>query len=324
MTMTHAPGGTWSQWPAKVVTLKWTDDAGNANSFTFDLVVSETWNEDASVTEHPVELGTDVADHVRVQLRTCELKVWATNEPIDANQYTVMTPKAVALDLPSPEWTAQPGTLFVPSWDNPIALRSLASTLVGVAGNIAGAATHSGQIVGDIAALVGVEAADLLIPATPGVDVVSTDAGLEPVAVQGITAHVQSWGNAAQQVAGVDFVQKTIAQLLLLKNTVMALTIVGTKCVCDPMVIEKLSYTRSSDTGTGADITIGFKEVRTVASRVVPAPIPNLSAGGGLPPQNKGKQQPTSPAPNSKSYALYFKNLFSQPGGIAGAFGIGQ
>lgn len=315
MTTTQAPIGTWNSYPAAPVALAWVDSGGNLSIFTFDVVKSETWDEPAQVTEHPVETGANVGDHVRVQLRECKLEVHATNEPIDANQWAVATTGKQAIDVPGPSWAAGPGTIIVPQWSNEIELKSLAGSLVGIAGAVVGNAIGGGStggLVGDVAAIAGLEAADLLLHGEASTLPVSTDAGIQPRSGQTIQAQVQQWPGGA---AGVDYVSKTVKQLILLKNSAQQIQVIGTKDKCLSMVIEKLTIERSSDTGTGADIAIGFKEIRTVTTQTVPAPIPHLSGGGGKPPQNKGSQNP-APATDADADALLALMRKAAPGWI--------
>ena len=45
--------------------IAWTDDSGNAQSIDFDCSEEETYSTVAEVTEHAVEQGANIADHVR-------------------------------------------------------------------------------------------------------------------------------------------------------------------------------------------------------------------------------------------------------------------
>lgn len=320
---------SWNSYPAFAAHLAWTDAAGNQNQLTFDCVVSEQWDEDATVTEHPVEQGADVTDHVRVELRKCELKVWATNEPIDANNWDEATITSSTLSLDpngvQPRWKVGSGELTVSGWDNPILLRSLAGSLVGLAGSAIGSAvggSATGMIAGDVAALAGLEAAFLLDPAEATAGTVQTDAGLEPN-VNGLAkVQTQQWPDSSS--GGTDYVAKTIGQLQLLKNTAQQIDLLGSKQSCSPMVIEKFSTVRSAETGTGADITIGLREVRIVTTQTVPVSIPNLSGGGGVPPKNKGSQDPQdAPVQTQKSVAKQLKAAGVSASSIASFLGAG-
>lgn len=49
----------------------------------FDCVISETVTRDAEVTEFPVEVGANIADHYRVKLTGVKLEVFVSQEPIN-------------------------------------------------------------------------------------------------------------------------------------------------------------------------------------------------------------------------------------------------
>ena len=147
------------------------------------------------------------------------------------------------------------------------------------------------------------EASQLLLPPFESIKVVVTDAGLVNIPPPGVpTATVE------MQPVPQDFVLVMHSLLTLLKNEATIFSVIGSKGTClapangvdgSGMVIEKLSLMRDVDTGTGESITIGLKEIRVVSTQVVASPIPNLSAGGGVPPVNHGGQPPT-PADNDE------------------------
>jgi hypothetical protein len=313
---TQAPTGAWNTYPAAAAQFSWTDSAGNANLFTFDCVVDETWNEPATVTEHPVENGANVADHVRVELRKVTLKVWATNEPIDANNWDEATVGPVSIDVAGPSWTPGPGTIIVPEWDNNITLKSIAGSLVGIAGAVVGNAVgggNAGGLIGDVAAIAGLEAADLLLPGERTKVPVQTDAGIQPTSGRTIQAQVQQWPGGSD---GIDYVAKTISALQTLKNNAQQIDVIGSKSFCSPMTITGLTTVRNADTGTGADITIELTEVRIVQTQTVAVPIPNLPAGGGNVPQQKGQQDPSDSTPQKQqSVAKLLANFISGASG---------
>jgi hypothetical protein len=118
-----------------------------------------------------------------------------------------------------------------------------------------------------------------------------TDAGLlPPLPKPPVVAQTQQWQAIA--TGGVtDFVEKTHALLVQLKNKAQLIDVFGSKQTEYSMVIEELVFHRGDDTGTGEEITIGLKKVRIVQTQTVAAPIPNLPAGGGKPPAKKGAQQ---------------------------------
>lgn len=261
--------------------LAWVDASGTSKTLVFDVVVSEEWEEGTTVTEHPVETGANVADHVRETLPKCMLKVRSTNEPMDANQYDqANTAQIFGLSIPAPTWVPGSGVIVVPEYVNPIELRAIAGTAAGMAAGLAG------QTANAIGALAGAVAAALLIPAYTVKLPTATGAGLQPD-VPGAPPMpvVQYW-------KGVDYVEQVHALLVQLKRAAQLIEVTGSKQVEFNMVIDTLSFSRSSETGSGEDISIGLKQIRFVSTETVVAPIPNLPAGGGSPPSSHGNQDP--------------------------------
>ena len=277
----------WSDYPAPPVYLNWTDTAGNINVIVFDVVTAEDWAEGSTITEHPVEKGANVSDHVRVRLPACRLQARVSNEPIDANNFGQPVVAPLALNVPSPNWVPGPGVVIVPTWVNPIELRSLAGSLVGLAA-------------GPIGGIAGGLAAGALLPGFK-VDVpVQTNAGLVPPVPSALPVpQVLQWISG-----GMDFVAAIHTLLVQLKNSAQLIDVFGTKQTEYDMAIEELTFHRGPDTGTSEDITIGLKKIRIVSTQTVAAPIPNLSAGGGLKTVNKGAQDPSVAPPAQQKQAV--------------------
>lgn len=55
---------------------------GQIQSIEFDAVIRDTHEASAEITDHPVERGADVSDHVRKNLDSVTLEVVVSNEPI--------------------------------------------------------------------------------------------------------------------------------------------------------------------------------------------------------------------------------------------------
>lgn len=281
------PGGEWSTYPARPLYLQWADTAGNISVLWFDVVVSEQWDEDAEVTEHPVEQGANIGDHVRVALVKCSLKVRSSNEPLDGNAFAQNQRSPVVVQVPTPSWVRGPGVVNVKNWVNPIELRALGASLVGLAGSAIGGATKS-TAVAPVAGLVGLAAASALFPAYGITLPVNTTAGLAPP-----TRGLAPLATVQTSTSPTDFVAQMHLTLKSIKDAAQLVDVYGTKGTQTGMVIESLSFTRDVDTGTGEDIAIGLKEVRIVSTQQVTAPILHISAGGGKPPVNHGGQAPT-------------------------------
>ena len=307
--------------------MTWVDASGTPNGITFDVVVSEDWDEDATITEHPVEQGPDVSDHIRISLPTCRLRVFASNEPIDVaagDSTDQATPGQVNIPIPSVVYTkgtgvsvadflgiqnaggpTQTGSIIAfPDWVNPITARALAISAAGAGAGALAAATGNGQAalagLAEAAAVIAAEQlANLFLGATQQTLYQMTDAGLLPVLNQPAKATVQVWP------AGVDYVYALHQLLRSLKSAATLFTVTGTKEGPVPnMAIEHLSFHRDAQTGTGEDITIGLKQILIVTTQTVAVqPISNLSGGGGVDSTALGAQGLT-PAPTSIAVKL--------------------
>jgi hypothetical protein len=62
--------------------LMWENKAGQPKELHFDVVTSETQEQNVTATEHPVEDGANVADHIRRELDRVSLEVFVSNTPI--------------------------------------------------------------------------------------------------------------------------------------------------------------------------------------------------------------------------------------------------
>jgi Dit-like tail protein len=92
-----------------MVNLIWEDDSGAAVTMQFDIDRQEAHEFVTTVTEHPVEVGADVADHVRDELDRFTLEGYVTDSPTNKNNATdealerlqnVGTIKGVELQIP--------------------------------------------------------------------------------------------------------------------------------------------------------------------------------------------------------------------------------
>jgi hypothetical protein len=65
--------------------LQWEDDTFFISTLTFDVTLRETHTWESSVTEHPVEAGANVSDHVRPSLDKLSMDVEFTETPIESS-----------------------------------------------------------------------------------------------------------------------------------------------------------------------------------------------------------------------------------------------
>ncbi len=63
--------------------LYWGDE--DISSLSFDAVTSESHNKSNTITEHPIEAGADITDHVRPNLDRVILECFISNTPVYSN-----------------------------------------------------------------------------------------------------------------------------------------------------------------------------------------------------------------------------------------------
>ena len=287
--------------------LTWTDGAGNIQQLVFDLVESEDWTDGATVTQHPVEQGLNVADNVRVVTTKCMLKTFATNEPSEVNQWTGQEQLGITMDLPTVRPVMATLTeLHVPEWQSNLELRVLAGAAGGVLGGAVGgpgsAASAVGSIAGSVAGAILLNGEVIYVP---------VQTSLAP------PARPPSPSVTAQLTVPEDpddFVETVVAFLQNLKNSAQLLIVNGTKQTCANMVIESIVQHRDADTGTGADLTVGFEQLRLVTTTRVPAPAPTVIRAST--PVSGGNQNTTDD--DSDSASVLYTTLHGYPSPAGG------
>lgn len=118
--------------------LYWTDKAGAFRTLYFDAVISETQDITSQVTEHPVEKGANITDHVRAEIDRVHLEVFVSNTPNRDVNGRGAAVEGVELDLKKARETASVfkfGTDFDAVSDMQSVLRDLrdSATLVTIA-----------------------------------------------------------------------------------------------------------------------------------------------------------------------------------------------
>lgn len=89
------------------------DDSGRI--ITFDVIESELHETVSEITDHPVEVGVNVTDHVRPTPDRISLIAYTTNQPIAPNPFT-QRGEQTSFELNVPTWTIPveptPGALY--------------------------------------------------------------------------------------------------------------------------------------------------------------------------------------------------------------------
>jgi hypothetical protein len=132
-----------------------------------------------------------------------------------------------------------------------------------------------------------------------------TSLSLSPAGVSGIAD--PRLGDASASVLqfqdDVDWVAETYRALRELKEGADILTVMTPMWDYTSMVIKEIGIPRTAAEGDGAKMTITFKQIRLVETRVVPAPTPTEDRGKST--VNKGaKGTKDSDAPDQKKSVL--------------------
>jgi hypothetical protein len=212
----------------------------------FDAVTNEAPEMTAKATESPVEEGANVSDHVQDELDTITLEVFVTNQPIkDVNG-------VYGLD------------------DSFIEFLSLNATEPIIAGQKLDVPTYRPFPVtpGALLQTIGNAITDLL-----GDDKVAQLYGqTQPKRIEA-PAQLQRWPtkfNAITDVVGLLIDWK--------KRGVIGKVILPWKTF-DSVVIERIAPVRNASIGDAAQVSLSFKEIRLVESKLVTAPVPTEPKG---------------------------------------------
>ena len=96
-------------------TIEWTDAAGNTLVVELDATPTQSWESSAEVTEHPVESGSAITDHVKPGNDAITVEGVITNAPVivPSTQMQGATRSPGTLDLPGV------GRVSVQRWSGP-------------------------------------------------------------------------------------------------------------------------------------------------------------------------------------------------------------
>lgn len=224
----------------------------------FDAVTNEATKHAAKVTEHPVEDGANVSDHIRDELDTVTLEVFVTNQPIkDVNNLYGLDLNYIELiEVDGKEGKLAGKQLDIPKY-RPIPITP------GAAIQAIGNAVR--DLLGDatVAQLYGQTEAKKLTAAAP----------------------VQNWPTKFNAITD------TVAQLVDWKMRGVVGKVITPWKTFPSVVFTEIGTVRNAPTGDAAIVSLSFKEIRLVESKLVTAPVPTEPRGNTE--KAKGRQ-PTS------------------------------
>jgi len=222
--------------------LSYSNGDGRLLLLEFDATVRELHTSQLTVTEHPVEKGANVSDHVRKELARLTVEVLVTNHPLTAAITSGMggvTGSVRNLDLPlrALEETRQQRSLTFPK-----------KTELPISVPLAGAA---------------IQATGLL----DGSETVTVHTRTTTEAPDGATAQVLRFDGP------FDRVRSLFEELKGLQDSAILVTAHTTVAEYENMMLANLTAPREVKDGGSIRFTFDLKEVRFVTSKTVKAPI---------------------------------------------------
>lgn len=235
--------------------LSWLDNA-TPRWVKFDVVESEKHTFTAQITEHPVESGSNIGDHVRHDLDMITLEILISNSPITNESLTWQQERASG--FVGPQALPYPPTDPKPFFPTP----------------------------GAIFGAIGSGIADLL------------GFGYQ----RHVNANVLNFpGDAASK-------DVVFSELRRLKLNAIPVEIITGLDVYEDMLLIGLDVPRTPKEGDAVRMTLNFKNIRKVQSKLVTAPAASIPSAAK--PLSKGKQD-TTPYPDTapqKTAALALVN----------------
>lgn len=216
---------------------------GGSNFLTFSICTTRSHEGASDITEHPVEDGANISDHVRPQLDHITVEAFVSNDPVEG-----------------------PGSFNAVTLDAPQYHPPLLSSILGAVET--GATAVQGGLTG---------AAALAVTAIPGF--LGNGVSDTP------TAQLWTFDD------DFDAVKDTLDQLRLFKTQSKKLTVITPEHTYNNMVLESFTVQKDHGTGTGAQLTMSFKQLLIAQTSTVPSPITNLPRAKS--PVNKGSKAPT-------------------------------
>lgn len=216
-------------------------------SITFDVIISETHEIVSKVTEHPVEEGVTITDHVRPEVDKIKLTVFISNTPIEGGATR-------GVDLPLDAY----------------------------------------QTFG--------------VPPPPPVQFLPTPGAINRAVTRAIEGapSVATRANVMTFDKETDFVKERLTLLRNVKDKAILVSLFTPKWLYNDMLLEEISMSRSEDTGTGAELTLSFRQIRIVAAKTIAAPKPRDLRGNLKKPAGKVA---TKDPPPEKAQSLLSKGL---------------
>lgn len=248
-------------------------------SISFDIVTSETPVLSNTITEHPVEEGANVADHIRPNLDTLSMEVFVSNTPLTGG---------VLVDT---NGVGQYG----------LGDRGFVNGIVTDVPTFADGGTMGETVEVRQAPPVGL--GGLLNQALSSITPARVSLALPPIRTTTPLSYT-----ALEFAEAFNAPRETWEALRELKQSGTLVQVISRDWYLDNMAIQQLTEPRTAEEGTGAKFSIEFRQVRIVRTRQTVAPIPTEArANGGV---GGGAQGPQPTAGNTPAKKSLLASLF--------------
>ncbi len=280
--------------------LTFVDDAEKDVFVTFDATERETHVGTALISEHPIETGGNVTDHVRAENDSLQLDILITNTPLSENSHDAVGPDGepmIISNMDGARGNVQAASLFFSR--PPVRFGGPKLLVEGSPPDFtrpaAAAAALAGAGPGAVTAIVTLaNQADRFIPAVP------------PVWEDGRTEQPASVADADLQVLqfGDEFdrVKAVFDKLNELRRVGQIVTITTRLRVYENMVIQSFAASKDATTGDSFRGTMALQQVKVVDSQTVQVTTPLEPRGQKQ--SKKGKQVPANSDPEEEKKGL--------------------
>jgi hypothetical protein len=267
----------------------------SSGNFQWDALTHEAHTIDALITEHPVETGVNVVDHVRPNPVRVTLEGLISQSPVFMAGSIRQGENLDVAAAPQPYGPPAPIVFPAPLPPNPLQFLQLAEL-----GVIAGQTALSGG--GQTSRLEGLAAVGVLAVGILG-GAQNGPFQLQQASDYGMTGGPSNFTALVDSLPNpTNFIKAAIDILTNLRDTGQICQVLGGEAgtFYDNMVIEAIGVDRAGGAGGSASISVTLREIRIVSSAFVAAPKPTIPRAA--PAVNKGSQAGTSaPAPPQKT-----------------------
>lgn len=294
--------------------MRFTDEGDVEVLVTFDATERESHIGSAVVSEHPIETGGNVTDHVRADNRLLTLDVMISNTPLGDDSHDARNlldePQKIS-HLDGAAGSVQPATLFFATprrrltdprllieGNPPMALNDILPG-VGLAANIAG---HAGAPAPLGVGLNAITTIDVI----PAIDPKWEEGEMAEGSQGDVGVQILEWVGDFDRVAAVNELLDRLREVGQLVDIITGLR------SYEDMVIEGWDVDRNAQSGSAIRGTLSARQIRKVDSQTVQVTQPLEPRGQKQ--SKRGKQVPTAASDQEVTIGNLIQSLLVQAG----------